>query len=164
MLRLYRNDRGQVRRRDRGAGLSVAAGAVRQPSWIDFDGDGDLDLFVAFRDKADALFRNDRGTFTDIAAEVGLADTRERRRSLVRLRRGRRPRRVRRANMDGDANALYQNTAARFTDVAEAAGVEWGGRRRVTRRTAPFARARPTSTTTAVSICSRRTTVRSACS
>jgi hypothetical protein len=30
--------------------------------------------------------------------------------------------------MDGDANALYRNDGGRFTDVAEAAGVAWGGR------------------------------------
>ena len=32
------------------------------------------------------------------------------------------------ANMDGDANGLYRNDAGKFTDVAEAAGVAWGGR------------------------------------
>ena len=30
--------------------------------------------------------------------------------------------------MDGDTNALYRNDNGRFTDVAEAAGVAWGGR------------------------------------
>ena len=30
--------------------------------------------------------------------------------------------------MDGDANGLYRNDKGRFTDVAEAAGVAWGGR------------------------------------
>jgi hypothetical protein len=32
------------------------------------------------------------------------------------------------ANMDGDANALFRNDRGRFTDVAEAAGLRWGGR------------------------------------
>ena len=32
------------------------------------------------------------------------------------------------ANMDGDANGLFRNDAGKFTDVAEAAGVAWGGR------------------------------------
>ena len=32
------------------------------------------------------------------------------------------------ANMDGDANGLFRNDGGRFTDVAEAAGVAWGGR------------------------------------
>src|SRR5688572_99517 len=128
VLRLYRNERGKFADVTAASGLAVPAGAVRQPAWIDVDGDGDLDLFVAFRDKPDALFRNDRGKFTDIAGDTGLADPR---RSVgavwfdydedgdldVYL-----------AHMDGDANALYQNTAGRFADVAPAAGLEWGGR------------------------------------
>jgi hypothetical protein len=32
------------------------------------------------------------------------------------------------ANMDGDANGLFRNDGGRFTDVAETAGVAWGGR------------------------------------
>ncbi len=32
------------------------------------------------------------------------------------------------ANMDGDANGLFRNDAGKFTDVADAAGVAWGGR------------------------------------
>ena len=32
------------------------------------------------------------------------------------------------ANMDGDANGLFRNDGAKFTDAAESAGVAWGGR------------------------------------
>jgi hypothetical protein len=32
------------------------------------------------------------------------------------------------ANMDGDANALHQNTRGKFSDVASSAGLEWAGR------------------------------------
>lgn len=52
--------------------LFSASGA--QPNaFIDFDNDGDLDLFVGFRNGPDRLYRNDAGTFTDVAADVGLA-------------------------------------------------------------------------------------------
>jgi hypothetical protein len=128
VLRLYRNEDGRFTDATDGAGLMVEAGAVRQPAWIDVDGDGDLDLFVAFRDRPNALYRNDAGRFTDIAASVGLAD----------------PRRtvgaswfdmdedgdldVAVANMDGDANGLFRNDRGTFVDVAEASGVAWGGR------------------------------------
>ena len=128
VLRLLRNDRGVFADVTEMSRLIVASGAVRQPVWVDVDGDDDLDLFIAFRDRADALFRNDGGRFTDIAAEVGLAD----------------PRRsvgavwfdydedgdldVYVGHMDGDANALYRNENGRFADVAETAGLAWGGR------------------------------------
>jgi len=128
VLRLYRNDGGRFVDVTEAAGLVVEAGAVRQPAWIDLDGDGDLDLFVAFRDRPNAFFRDDGGRFTNVAADLGLADPR---RSVgavwldydqdgdldLYL-----------ANMDGDANALYRNDGGHFTDVAGEAGVAWGGR------------------------------------
>jgi hypothetical protein len=128
VLRLYRNDTGKFSDATIAAGLAVGTGAVRQPAWVDFDGDSDLDLFVAFRDRPNALFRNDAGRFTDVSADAGLAD----------------PRRtvgavwfdfdedgdldVAVANMDGDKNGLFRNDGGRFSDVADAAGVAWGGR------------------------------------
>jgi hypothetical protein len=66
--------------------VAAAAGvdderATTGASWADFDGDGDLDLFVANRfypkpesDITDRLYRNNGdGTFTDVAPQVGLA-------------------------------------------------------------------------------------------
>lgn len=127
-LTLYRNEAGRFVDATHSAGLTVSGGAVRQPAWVDVDGDGDLDLFVAFRDRPNALYRNDGGRFTNIAAAVGVADPR---RSvgatwadldadgdldlIV-------------ANQDGDANGLFRNDGTSFTDVAEDAGVAWGGR------------------------------------
>ena len=128
VLRLYRNDRGRFTDVTANAGLARDSGAVRQPAWVDFDDDGDLDLFVAFRDRANALFRNDAGTFRDVAAELGLADSR---RSVggvwfdydedgdLDLYVG---------NMDGDANGLFRNDGGRFVDVAAEAGLAWAGR------------------------------------
>ena len=128
VLRLYRNDVGRFSDVTTNAGVARDSGAVRQLSWVDFDGDRDLDLFVAFRDRPNALFRNDGGTFTDVAAEVGLADKRKSVGAVwfdydedgdVDLYV---------ANMDGDANGLYRNDAGHFTDVAADRGVAWGGR------------------------------------
>ncbi len=128
VLRLYRNDIGRFIDVTTDAGVARDSGAVRQLSWIDYDADADLDLFVAFRDRANALFRNDGGKFTDVAAEVGLAD---RRKSVGAVwfdydEDGALDLYV--ANMDGDANALYRNDGGHFTDVAADRGAAWGGR------------------------------------
>jgi hypothetical protein len=128
VLRLYRNDRGRFRDVTRAAGLRADSGAVRQSAWADFDGDGDLDLFVAFRDRPNALFENVDGEFTDVATRTGLADPRRTVGAVwfdfdadgdLDLYAG---------NMDGDANALFRNDGGTFTDVAAALGVQWGGR------------------------------------
>jgi hypothetical protein len=128
VLKLYRNDGGRFTDATAASRVAVDSGAVRQPVWVDYDNDGDVDLFVAFRDRANALFRNDGGRFTDIAATVGLADTRRTVGAvwldadedfdldLVV------------ANMDGDANGLFRNDDGRFTDVAAEAGIAAGGR------------------------------------
>ena len=40
VLRLYRNDGGRFTDQTASSGLVVATGAVRQPAWVDADGDG----------------------------------------------------------------------------------------------------------------------------
>lgn len=128
VLRFYRNERGTFRDDTTALGLVVAAGAVRQPAWVDYDADGDLDLFVAFRDKPNALFRNEKGGFMDIAPAAGLADARRTVGAVwfdydedgdLDLIVG---------NMDGDANGLFVQHNGKFVDLAAEAGVLWGGR------------------------------------
>lgn len=128
LIKLYRNDRGHFSDVARVAGLALDSGAVRQPVWVDFDGDGDLDLFLAFRDRANALFRNDGGRFTDVATAVGLADPRK---SVGAVwfdydEDGDLDLYV--ANMDGNANGLWRNDRGTFVDDAASAGLMWGGR------------------------------------
>jgi hypothetical protein len=129
ILKLYRNDRGVFTDATALAGLSVDAGAVRQLAWVDVDSDLDVDLFVAFRDRPNALFISANGRLTDEAAAVGLADPR---RSVGAVwfdydEDGDLDLYV--ANMDGDANGLFRNDKGKFTDVAAAAGADGLGRK-----------------------------------
>src|SRR6186713_2801516 len=52
-----------------------AASGGQPNAWADVDGDGDLDEFVGFAaGKANRLYRNDKGTFVEIAGAMGVAD------------------------------------------------------------------------------------------
>lgn len=128
VTRLYRNDGRFFTDVTAAAGLAMAAGSTRQATWVDFDADGDLDLFLALRDRPNALFQNGGGVFREVADSLGLADPR---RSVGALwfddqEDGDLDLLV--ANMDGDANGLFRNDQGRFTDVAGEAGLADGGR------------------------------------
>ena len=128
VLRLYRNDGARFTDITAASGLVVETGAVRQPAFIDVDGDGDLDLFVAFRDRANMLFRNTGGLFADVADTLGLADTRKSVGAVWFDYQQDGDLDLYVANQDGDANGFFRNDAGRFTDIAESIGMQWGGR------------------------------------
>ena len=121
---VYRNDGGD-RFTEVAADLGLVLGDAdsRQANWIDYDGDGDLDLFSAQRASRNRLFRNDGGRFADVSEAAGLDD----------------PRRtvgacwfdveqdgdpdLFLANQEADKDALYRNDGGVFTDIAPALGM-----------------------------------------
>ncbi|MBI3493889.1 MAG: CRTAC1 family protein [Acidobacteria bacterium] len=115
-------------------GLNLT-GVTRQVSWIDYDNDGDLDLFVVFRDKPNRLFRNDGGRFTDVTSESGIGDPRKTVGAVWFDMDGDGDLDLFVANQNGDTNGLFRNDGGResptdraatpvphFVDVAR----EWG--------------------------------------
>ena len=76
--KVYRNDAKGTHFVDVAKDIGVKLnGVARQPAWIDYDGDGDLDLFAAFRDVPNRLLRNDRGRFVDVTEASGIGDPRK---------------------------------------------------------------------------------------
>lgn len=101
-----------------------ALGTTRQSVWIDYDNDGDSDLFVAMRDRASKMYRNDGSHFTDVSKATKLND----------------PRRSVAAvwldvdkdgdidlflpNQSGDRDGLYVQQNGKFTDVAATLNID----------------------------------------
>lgn len=121
---VFRNEgQGRFAEVAEGIGLALVDADSRQASWIDYDGDGDLDLFSAQRASRNRLFRNDGGRYADVSEATGLDDPR---RSVgacwfdmdedgdldLFL-----------ANQEADKDALYRNDGGRFSDVAPALGM-----------------------------------------
>lgn len=129
VLALWRNDRptGFVDVTSE-AGLTLDAGATRQASWVDVDGDGDLDLFLALRDAPNRLWRNNGGTFTDVTDETGIGDPRRSVGAVWFDADGDGDLDVYVANMDGDANGLWLDDGGHYSDHAAEWGLADGGR------------------------------------
>lgn len=75
--RVWRNDGGTFQEVTSSLGLSAMVNP-RHITWVDYDADGDLDLHVvdmgtsAQPNAPDRLYRNQRGTLTDVTASEGL--------------------------------------------------------------------------------------------
>lgn len=125
--KLYRYDGTRFTDIAHDLGVDVK-GETRQISWVDFDNDGRVDLFVAFRDAPNMLFHNDGGKFVDVAKDLDVADPRKTvgavwfdmnddgRLDLFT------------ANQDGTLNGFFRNDGNKFVDVAHELGMDADGR------------------------------------
>ena len=105
------------------AGLGAPGRSARQTNWIDYDNDGDLDVYATNRAGPNALFRNTGGSFVPVPAERAAADPRPSVGACwfdvdldgdldLFL-----------ANQSGAADALWRNDRGGFVDVAPALGL-----------------------------------------
>jgi hypothetical protein len=109
-------------------GLTVPGRSARQTSWVDYDNDGDLDLYATDRIGENKLFRNDGGKFTQVFVGTGPTDARptvgacwfdyDRDGDLDLFL----------ANQSGATDALWRNDGTSFTDVAPQLGMNSPGR------------------------------------
>lgn len=74
-LEFYRNNNGVF---ERMPSFVFGEGVVKHVLWVDYDNDGDMDLFLSSYQKPYKLYRNDGDfTFTDVSIEAGLAQVNE---------------------------------------------------------------------------------------
>jgi hypothetical protein len=74
-LEFYRNNNGTL---ERMPSFVYGEGVVKHVLWVDYDNDGDMDLFLSSYQKPYKLYRNDGDfNFTDVSIEAGLAQVNE---------------------------------------------------------------------------------------
>jgi hypothetical protein len=74
--RIYRNDGGKFVELGDQLGVFAQAEAGYGGNWVDYDNDGDLDLWIGTlrsNPYASLLYRNDGGTFSEVTVQAGLA-------------------------------------------------------------------------------------------
>lgn len=128
---LFHNDRSQGFTEVTGElGVGIDRVSTRQISWIDFDNNGTLDLFVADRVGPNVLFSNINGEFVDVSEQLGLDDSRATvgacwfdydQDGLLDLFL---------ANQGTGKDAMYHNEGGQFVDRAAELGMEGGPRQR----------------------------------
>lgn len=109
-------------------GLTLPGRSSRQNNWIDYDNDGDLDLYATDRIGQNKLFRNDGGKFAQVFEGAGptvagstvgacwLDYDKDGDLDLFL------------ANQSGKTDALFRNDGGAFVDVAAALGMDSAGR------------------------------------
>src|SRR5450830_739622 len=104
-------------------GLTIPNRSARQTNWIDYDNDGDLDVYATDRSGDNKLFRNDGGKFTQVFAGVGPSDGRPTVGACWFDMDNDGDLDLFLANQSGATDALWRNDGDRFTDVAPALGM-----------------------------------------
>ena len=116
---VYRNESGQgfVEVASE-IGLTIPGRFSRQSNWVDFDNDGDLDLYATNRAGANRLYRNTDGKFVGLGFSSGTIDSRRTVGSCWFDADNDGDLDYFLANQSGDSDALMRNDGDKFVDVA----------------------------------------------
>ncbi len=132
---VFRNDAGRSFTNVAGEiGLALTGRSARQTNWVDYDGDGDLDVYAANRIGKNTLLKNEGGRFAPAFPDAGDAPGIDDARPTVGAcwfdydRDGDLD--VFLANQSGATDALWRNDQGGFTDVAPALAIHSPGRPR----------------------------------
>ena len=104
-------------------GLTIPNRSARQTNWIDYDNDGDLDVYATNRTGDNKLFRNDGGTFVHAFVGVGPTDPRPTVGACWLDMDNDGDLDLFLANQAGATDAMWRNDRTSFTDVAAALGM-----------------------------------------
>ena len=104
-------------------GLTIPGRSARQTNWVDYDNDGDLDVYASNRIGDNTLFRNDGGQFTHVFVGVGPTDPRPTVGACWLDIDADGDLDLYLANQSGATDALWRNDGASFTDIAATLGM-----------------------------------------
>ena len=104
-------------------GLTIPNRSARQTNWIDYDNDGDLDVYSADRGGENKLFRNTGGKFEQVFAGVGPTDARPTVGACWFDMDNDGDLDLFLANQSGATDAMWRNDGNAFVDVAAALGM-----------------------------------------
>jgi VCBS repeat protein/ASPIC/UnbV protein len=104
-------------------GLTLPGRSARQTSWVDYDNDGDLDVYAADRQGKNKLFRNDGGKFTQVFADGGPTVFRSTVGACWFDMDGDGDLDLFLADQSGAADAMFRNDGIAFVDVAPQLGM-----------------------------------------
>ncbi len=123
LTKVMRNDNGRFTDVAAEIGLTIPGRSARQTNWVDYDNDGDLDVYSADRSGDNKLFQNTGGKFTQVFAGAGPTDPRPTVGACWLDTDNDGDLDLFLANQAGAADALWRNDGAAFVDVAKELGM-----------------------------------------